>query len=131
LSDGRSRRIALVPARTIAEIYADLLAALKALDVDVTLSPIPQEVADVTPLDTDAAPGGLRPGGGRNAGFAVVTATAAASSRPGARTFSVRSGIQLWWGALDLSLMLFNGKHVPIHRPIAATCCATISTPSC
>src|SRR5476649_1519483 len=33
LSDGRRRQIALVPARTVAEIYADLLAALTALGV--------------------------------------------------------------------------------------------------
>jgi hypothetical protein len=111
LSDGQSRRIALVPARTIAEIYADLLAALKALGVDVKLSPIPQEVADVTPLDTDRRPAAYDPASvGR--WFHAVTATTATFEAWRSHFFG-RSGIQLWWGALDVALLLFNGKHVP------------------
>ncbi len=27
--------------------------------------------------------------------------------------FFGRSGVQVWWGALDVSLMLFSGEHVP------------------
>ncbi len=109
LSDGRSRRIALVPARTIAEVYADLLAALKALGVDVTLSPIPQEVADVTPFDTDRRPAAYDPAAVER-WFRIATATAGVFDAWRARFFG-RNGIQLWWGALDVSLMLFNGKH--------------------
>lgn len=111
LSDGRSRSIALVPARTIADIYADLLAALKALDVDVTLSPIPQEVADVTPFDTDRRPAAYDPAAVER-WFRIVTATAGIFEAWRAHFFG-RTGIQVWWGALDISLMLFNGKHVP------------------
>jgi hypothetical protein len=111
LSDGQSRRIALVPARTIAGIYADLLAALKALGIDVKLSPIPQEVADVTPLDTDRRPAAYDPASvGR--WFHAVTATTATFEAWRSHFFG-RSGIQLWWGALDVALLLFNGKHVP------------------
>jgi hypothetical protein len=111
LSDGQSRRIALVPARTIAEIYADLLAALEALGIDVKLSPIPQEVADVTPLDTDRRPAAYDPASVRR-WFHAVTATTATFEAWRSHFFG-RSGIQLWWGALDVALLLFNGKHVP------------------
>jgi hypothetical protein len=111
LSDGRAQRIALVPARTIAEVYADLLVTLKALDVDVTLSPIPQEVPDVTPLDTDRRPAAYEPALAQR-WFHAVTATAATFEVWRAHFFG-RSGIQLWWGALDVALLLFNGKHVP------------------
>jgi hypothetical protein len=111
LSDGRSRSIALVPARTIADIYADLLAALKALDLDVTLSPIPQEVADATPFDTDRRPAAYDPAAVER-WFRIVTATAGIFEAWRAHFFG-RTGIQVWWGALDISLMLFNGKHVP------------------
>jgi hypothetical protein len=111
LSDGQSRRIALVPARTVAAIYADFLAALKSLAVDVTLSPIPQEIADVTPLDTDQRPAAYDPAAVRR-WFHVATATSGTFEAWRAPFFG-RNGIQLWWGALDIALLLFNGKHVP------------------
>jgi len=111
LSDGRSRCIALVPARTIAEVYADLLAALKALGVDVTLSPVPQEVADVTPFHTDRRPAAYDPAAVER-WFRIVTATAGIFDNWRAHFFG-RNGIQLWWGALDFALLLFSGKHVP------------------
>jgi len=111
LSDGRSRNIALIPARCVADVYGDLLAALKALDVNVTLSPIPQEVPDVTPLHTDRRPAAYDPAAVER-WFRIVTATAGIFDSWRAHFFG-RSGIQLWWGALDVSLMLFSGKHVP------------------
>jgi len=114
LSDGRSRRIALVPARTVAEIYAELLAALGALGVAVTLSPIPQEVADVTPFDADRRPAAYDPAAVER-WFRVVTATAGIFERWRSFFFG-RNSIRLWWGALDVSLMLFNGNHVAPPR---------------
>jgi uncharacterized protein DUF5996 len=110
-SDGRSRRIALVPARTVAEIYTDLLGGLKALGVDVTLSPIPQEVADVTPFDIDRRPAAYDPAAVAR-WFRVTTATGGIFDRWRAHFFG-RNGIRLWWGGFDLALILFNGKHVP------------------
>lgn len=110
LSDGRSRRIALVPARTLAAVYADLLAALAALGVGVTLSPVPQEVPDVTPFDTDGRPADYDPAAAQR-WFRAATATAGTFERWRAHFFG-RSGIQLWWGAFDIALLLFNGKHV-------------------
>jgi hypothetical protein len=110
LSDGRTQRVALVPARTVADIYADLLAALKALGVEVALSPIPQEVTDVTALDTDRRPVAYDPAAVER-WFRVVTAIAGIFDAWRAHFFG-RSGIQLWWGALDVALLLFSGKHV-------------------
>jgi hypothetical protein len=110
-SDGRSRQIALVPARTVAEIFAELHAALAALDVAVTLTAIPQEIPDLTPLDTDARPAAYDPPAVQR-WFAVVTATAAVFEAARAPFFG-RTGIQIWWGALDFALLLFSGKHVP------------------
>lgn len=110
LSDGRSRRIALVPARTVAQIWTELHAALEALGVDVTLSPVPQEIPDLTPLDTDQRPGAYDPAAVQR-WFHVVTAATAAFDGWRSHFFG-RSGIQLWWGALDVALLLFNGKHV-------------------
>jgi hypothetical protein len=110
-SDGRSRRLALAPPRTIADIFAELHVALRALDVHVTLSPIPQEIPDLTPFDEDRRPSAYDPAAVER-WFRVVTATAGVFEKARARFFG-RSSIQLWWGALDLAVLLFNGKHVP------------------
>ena len=115
-STGGRRVIPLVPARTVAEIYAGLQSALEALDVACVITPIPQEVPDTTPLHEDRRPGAYEPD-------AVLrwfrAATAAAGTFDAWRShFFGRAGIQVWWGALDVALLLFNGKHVvpPVDR---------------
>lgn len=109
-STGTSRRIALVPARTVAEIYAAFQAALASLDVACTISPIPQEIADTTPLHEDRRPAAYEPDAVRR-WFHAATATAGVFDAWRARFFG-RTGIQVWWGALDVALLLFNGKKV-------------------
>ena len=109
-SDGRSVRISLAPPRTVAGVYAEFLAALEALDVDVALSPVPQEVADQTPLDADDRPAEFEP---RDAQRWLAVVTAANATFDGWRAhFFGRTGIGLWWGAFDFTLLLFSGKHV-------------------
>ena len=110
LSDGRSQRIALVPSRPVAEIFAELRAGLNALGINAILTTTPQEVADVTPFDEDRRPSAYDPEAVRR-WFSVTTAVAGIFDEWRAHFFG-RSGIQLWWGALDLSLMLFSGRHV-------------------
>ncbi len=110
-SNGDSRRIALVPARCVADVYADFQSALRALDVECAITPIPQEVADTTPLSEDRRPAEYDPAAVRR-WFAAATATAGVFDEWRAHFFG-RNGIQVWWGALDVTLLLFSGKHVP------------------
>ncbi|HZO93530.1 MAG TPA: DUF5996 family protein [Candidatus Baltobacteraceae bacterium] len=108
-SDGREARIALGTAENVAAVYHALQRALDELDVECALDPTPQEIPDPTSLDEDT-----RPTEWDSAAvlrwFRVSTAVADLFQRRRARFFG-RSGVQLWWGAFDLSLMLFNGKH--------------------
>lgn len=115
-STGEARRIALVPASTVAEIYAELQAALVALNVRCTISPIPQELPDTTPLNEDRRPATYDPHAVLR-WFHAATATAGVFDAWRAHFFG-RTGIQVWWGALDVALLLFNGKHVapPLDR---------------
>lgn len=110
MSDGRTQRIALLPPRTIAAVFADLRAALNALGINAIVTTTPQEVADVTPLDTDTRPVTYDAAAVQR-WFGVATATGALFDEWRAHFFG-RTGIQLWWGAMDLSLMLFSGRHV-------------------
>jgi hypothetical protein len=111
VSDGRRQDVPFADLPSIAAVYAALLEALRAFGVEVELSPIPQEIADTTPLDRDARPTefvvehALR-------WLSLMSATQAVFDRWRAHFFG-RTGLQLWWGAFDLSLMLFTGKHVP------------------
>jgi hypothetical protein len=109
-SDGGTRRISLAPPCTVARVFAELHAALAELGVAVSLSPIPQEVADVTPFDRDERPAAFDTAAALR-WHAVVTATHAVFDR-WRDHFAGRLGIQLWWGAFDYSIMLFNGKQV-------------------
>jgi len=110
-STGGERRIALLPARSVAHVYHALHAALAELDVPCVISTIPQEVPDTTPLPDDTRPATYEPGDVQR-WFAAATSTACLFEEWRSRFFG-RSGIQLWWGAFDVSLMLFSGKHVP------------------
>ncbi len=110
-SDGRRREIAFAKLRSIAEIYEAVLDALKALDVDVTLSPIPQETPDQTPLDRDDRPPVWESADART--WLTVMSSAQGVFDRWRAPFFGRTGLQLWWGALDLALLLFTGKHVP------------------
>lgn len=115
-SNGARRRIALLPARTVAEIYAEFVASLEALDVECTISPIPQELPDTTPLHEDRRPAVYEPEAVRR-WFHAATATSGIFDRWRAHFFG-RTGLVVWWGALDVSLLLFSGKHVkpPMDR---------------
>jgi len=109
-SNGEVRRIALVPARTVAEIYAELQTTLAGLGVECTISPIPQELPDTTPLAQDRRPADYDPAAVLR-WFRAATATAGVFDHWRAHFFG-RTGIHVWWGALDVALILFNGKHV-------------------
>jgi hypothetical protein len=109
-SDGRERRIPLGAPRTVAQVFDELHAGLRAMRVEVALSPIPQEVPDQTPLDRDERPAIFEPLDAQR-WLAVVSATSAVFDRWRARFFG-RTGIQLWWGAFDFALLLFSGAHV-------------------
>jgi hypothetical protein len=110
-SDGGRREVTFTELPTVAATYGALLDALRALDVDVALSPIPQEIADQTPLDRDETQPVWVPDDAR-AWLTVMCSTQAVFDRWRAHFFG-RTGLQLWWGALDLALLLFSGKHVP------------------
>jgi hypothetical protein len=109
-SDGRSRRIPLLPARTVAEGYAEISAALSELEISCAITPVPQEIPDVTPLHEDRRPRDYDPTAALR-WFQTSTMIAGIFDRWRSRFFG-RSGVQLWWGAFDLALILFNGKRV-------------------
>ncbi|MBV9439568.1 MAG: hypothetical protein JOZ24_06225, partial [Candidatus Eremiobacteraeota bacterium] len=109
-SDGRRSDVAFTDLPSIAGTYEAFLRAVAALDVEVTLSPIPQEIPDQTPLDRDGRPPAYVAADARS-WLTVACATHGAFDRWRAH-FHGRTGLQLWWGAFDVSLLLFSGRRV-------------------
>jgi hypothetical protein len=109
-SDGETRTVALLPVRTVAQIYAALSAAVTELHVSCVITTEPQEVPDTTPLHEDHRACEYDVAAVQR-WFRAFTATAAVFERWRVHFFG-RSGVQLWWGVLDMALILFNGKHV-------------------
>ncbi|MGB8908653.1 MAG: DUF5996 family protein [Candidatus Cybelea sp.] len=109
-SDGARAKVPLLPVLTVAEVYSRLTDALATLGVDCTISTIPQELPDTTPLDEDRRASEYDAAAVRHW---FVSATAVSGVFDGWRSqFFGRCGVQVWWGALDVALMLFNGRHV-------------------
>jgi hypothetical protein len=109
-SNGQHRNISLANIQTIAEIFSQLQAALQELGVVCALSPIPQEIADITPFDEDHRPAEFDVAAVQR-WFQASTAAAGIFDEWRSHFFG-RTGIQVWWGALDVALLLFSGKHV-------------------
>lgn len=102
--------IPLLPVRTVAEVYHDVIAGLAKIGVDCAISTIPQETADITPLDEDRRPSEYDPAAVLR-WFQAATVTAGIFDRWRSRFFG-RMGLQVWWGALDVALLLFSGRRV-------------------
>ena len=109
-SNGAQIDVALLPARTVADIYNDVSAAFRTIDVRCVISKIPQELPDRTPLNEDRRPSEYDPEAVQR-WFRAATAIAAEFDRWRTHFFG-RSGIQLWWGAFDIALVLFSGRRV-------------------
>ena len=109
-STGEERHIPLVPARTVANVYVALRNALDELGVTCAISDVPQEIPDTTPFSQDTRPAAYDPAAVQR-WFRAATATASVFDEWRGFFFG-RSGIQVWWGAFDIALLLFNGRHV-------------------
>jgi Family of unknown function (DUF5996) len=107
-SDGRVRRIALAPDRSVGEVCRGLLAALSALVGEVQIDPTPQEVAWTVPLDEDEEHhtyGVVAIGDYLAAATQAALVLAAFKAPYRGRATPVNA----WWGSFDLAVNLFSG----------------------
>jgi hypothetical protein len=110
VSDGRVRAIPLGPARTVAAFYRHLMDAFADLGLKVDIWSKPQELDDTTPFEENEhdcsydADQVLR-------WFTVLGAVHNVFDEWRSRFFG-RTGLQFWWGAFDLGVLRFTGRHV-------------------
>lgn len=108
-NDGRD---AMVPIgdRCVADVWGGLRDALADLGVAADVWDKPQELVDVTPFSENRhdcvydAEQALR--------FHRLLCTLQGVFEEFRATFFGRSGVQFWWGAFDLAVLLFNGRHL-------------------
>ncbi|HTC71459.1 MAG TPA: DUF5996 family protein, partial [Solirubrobacteraceae bacterium] len=113
-SDGRARRVALTPDRSVGAVARDLLGAVRELAGPVQINPAPQEVSWSVPLDEDeehASYDAERV----HAYFAAATRVALVLAEFRAPYRGRSTPVNMWWGSFDLAVNLFSG--VPADPP--------------
>ncbi len=113
-SDGRARRIALIPDRPVGEVTRELLEAVRGLAGHVEIDPTPQEVPWTVPLDEDDEHDRYDPDHvARYFAAATQAALVLAAFRAPYRGRS--TPVNAWWGSFDLAVSLFSG--LPAEPP--------------
>jgi hypothetical protein len=107
-SDGSKRRVPLLPGRDIADIWAAYLDALGELGVEARMRDKPQELEDAAPFSLDRRERTYDPPA--VASFFAALTTIHHVFDGWRSPFFGRTGLGFWWGAFDMSAMVFNGR---------------------
>jgi hypothetical protein len=110
-SDGGSARIVIGPDRCVADIWAEFRAALTGFGIEIDLWEKPQELADTTPFSQNRHDRTIVAEHAQR--FHTVLAAVDGVFEEFRSEFFGRTSIQLWWGAFDFAVLLFNGNHAP------------------
>jgi len=113
LTDGRERRLSLAP-RTVADFYAEYLAKLAELEVEVQLNPTPAEIADAIPFPHDRAHASYDAEAVQRFYGSLVSAHRVLT-RFRADFRGKCSPVHFFWGAFDLAVTRFSGRPAPTH----------------
>ncbi len=116
-SDGARRTIPLRP-MTVAVFYAQLMAALHALDVPVHIWKMPVEVLGPIAFDQDHLHKAYDPEFAQRF-WRVLLQTSRVFTEFRARFRGKVSPVHLFWGALDLACTRFSGRTAPEHPSMA------------
>src|SRR4051794_9193763 len=113
-SHGRTRRVALLPDRSVGEVTRGVLDAARSLGGAIEIDPAPQETPWSTPLDEDEEHATYDPDQ-MSAYFAAATRAAMVLADQRAPYRGRSTPVNAWWGSFDLSVSLFSG--VPAEPP--------------
>jgi Family of unknown function (DUF5996) len=110
-SDGRVKTVALAPG-TVADFYAQAMAGLRSLGIDVKISPLTSEIPDPVRLDQDRMHAVYDPDAARC--FWRALASVAAVLREFRGGFIGKSSpVHFFWGGFDLAVTRFSGRRAP------------------
>src|SRR5690349_11130405 len=107
--DGRVKKVALTPNRSVAAVTQDLLKAVGELVGAVEINLKPQETPWQTPLDEDTEHASYEPAAVERYFIAAMRAALVLSEfRAPYRGRSTL--VNAWWGSFDLAVSLFSGR---------------------
>jgi hypothetical protein len=112
-SDGASGGFALEP-RSVASFYAELLAQLRALGLQVSIRRWPNEIADPLPFDEDETHRAYDPEYA-NRYWRALTQADRVFQEFRARFIGKVSPVHYFWGGPDLAVTRFSGRTAPRH----------------
>jgi hypothetical protein len=114
VSDGTRKVVPLIP-RSVAAFYRELMECLRALEIDVTINPLPSEIASPIPCDQDEQHASYDPvWAGRF--WRILLETAMVLRRHRSRFIGKCSPIHFFWGSFDLALSFFSGRRAPERK---------------
>jgi hypothetical protein len=112
-AEGEVRTLELRP-RPVADFYAELMAVLGELGIEVRMSTLPQEVPDPVPFEQDTAPAPYDAEAAHRF-WRVLAQTDRVMRAFRGRWLGKCSPVHLFWGAMDLAVTRFSGRLAPRH----------------
>ena len=110
-----ARRVVELRPRTVADFYAAVMDAMAAVEMPVTIWPIPSEIADAIPFAEDTTHASYDGDHVQSWWRAVLHANRVMSRfRAGFR--GKASPVHFFWGSFDLAVTRFSGREAPPHR---------------
>jgi hypothetical protein len=110
---GETRSITLGP-KPVTVFFREFMATLDAMDLHTEIWPIPVELPDSTPFQSDAHHTAYDPAAVTDFWRALVE-TERVFNQFRARFVGKASPVHLFWGALDLATTRFSGRTAPPH----------------
>jgi Family of unknown function (DUF5996) len=112
-SDGTTQTVALMP-RSVADFYQAVMAALKAIDIEVRIWTMPQEIADPIPFDRDDEHATYDPEAAQRF-WQILVQTDRILRTFRSNFIGKSSPVHFFWGSFDLALTRFSGRAAPQH----------------
>ncbi len=110
---GHSRELPIA-GTSVAGFYAGALHAMARLGLPVSIHPVPSEIADAQPFDTDTRPRAYDPEHARLVWMALVQAQRVFTDFRAGFVGKV-SPVHSFWGSFDLAVTRFSGRPAPPH----------------
>ena len=112
-STGRLRSVELRP-QSVAGFYADVLDAMRAVGMPVTINPLPSEIPDAIRFDEDTNARAYDPGHALAFWRALLQADRVLTRfRAGFK--GKASPVHFFWGSFDIATTRFSGRTAPPH----------------
>lgn len=111
-SDGETRKLELAPRTAVADFYRELMATLSALDLEVKIRAVPDEVPNPVPFAEDYEHAAYDPEYA-NRFWRILVQTDRVFKEFRSRFIGKVSPVHFFWGSFDLAVTRFSGRRAP------------------